>query len=182
MCWTVVLLFKFPVHGYTPDPPPEQPTCLTNWCEVVKCPSGSCSFKDIEFLPQPPVCGSMWIAAVYDCTPSEAVTRTVWSPPGPGCPPSYHTNIAWPSFVTNWWVLTWPNGAVDSGAGDHIWFWPVMCGRWTISFYGIWKNWHPCTGEPIGCGAVSISRSPHVIVTNHPGELGSLVVVRLAGC
>jgi len=145
---------------------PPVPPCTRNWCEVVQAPSGWLAYTNVVLSPESPMCLGGYVEAWPDedgrC--SQTITVTVSSPPGTNCPPVYATNSCqWPYFKTNWWVVNHP-GYSGSGEGPFVWFYPTHCGEGTITFYGIWRNWNPCTGEDIGGG--TISRSTNFTVVN----------------
>ena len=74
-------------------------TCTTNWCEVVRGPSGWIAYTNVVLWPESPMClgGYVYAWPEEDWRCSETITATVWSPPSTNCPPVYSTNSCqWP--------------------------------------------------------------------------------------
>lgn len=144
--------------------PPIQGECLTNWCEIVQGPSGSLSYTGVYVWPGTNMClgSEIWAWPEADQRCSEVVTISKWAPESTNCPPVLYTNSACPEFITNWWVVTHP-GYSGSGSGTWVYFVPTNCGSGTITFFGIWRERNPCTGEFVAGGTISITQ-PFTVV------------------
>ena len=138
--------------------------CSTNWCEVVKGPTGSITFTNVALSPLSPMCFGSWVSAwaEADTRCSEVITASRWSIETTNCPTTRSTNTSCPYFTTNWWVVSSP-GYSGTGEGTSVSFFPTNCGAGTITFSGVWKNTDPCTGLPIGGGTSTISTNFKVI-------------------
>jgi hypothetical protein len=145
--------------------PPVTPPCSTSWCEVVRAPTGTMAYTNIQYWPDTNICLGDWFCAapITDTRCSTVITRWPWAAPSTNCPTSYFTNVYCPEFITNWWVVSSPG---FSGSGeDYGWgvcFQPTNCGWGTITFYGTWINADPCTGQPIRGGTTSKSLNFYV--------------------
>jgi|GEM_PF-2293822 len=141
--------------------------CITNFCVVIKAPTGSITFTNIDISATIICIGSGNCATVQaEVKCSEVITESKWIAASTNCPDTYSTNNQSPFFATNWWQVTGIGVSTPNGSGKSACFTPTNCGDGTITFYGIWKDTDPCTGQPIGGGTISKNKKFTVVAVD----------------
>jgi hypothetical protein len=159
-----------------PDPPPP---CNPCHCVVEVAPSGTITFTNV-WVSETTICVGNSIYAYPEAQETSSETRVKYycENATPNCPPYWVTNTAYPYYVTNWFVVSGPGNYSDTGGGYGpfgIIATPTNSGSGSITFSAVWKNYHPCTYEPMGGGTTSESINFTVVgvgsLTASPGSL-----------
>jgi hypothetical protein len=149
------------LSAWAQNNPPVQCPCCTSWCEVVLGPTGGMTFTDVQMEPGTNACLGDWFQAWVGAVPqySTTVKVTKWADEVDDCMPMYYTNGSYPSFVTNWCVVSSPgfSGSTRFYINEEVYFYPTNCGSGTITFYGTWAHLDPCSADWIGGGTISKS-------------------------
>lgn len=168
---TAAILLLGRISGFcTAGVPWYDDPCYTNFCVVVQSPSGSITFTNIAISATNICLGSgICASAQAGVNCSQVITESEWIAASTNCPNTYSTNTQCPYFVTNWWNVTGVPVDTPNGSGTSACFTPTNTGTGTITFYGIWQDSDPCTGQPIGGGTISKNVSFEVSINAPTG-------------